>query len=187
MLVLIAMASASCTAPQYDDQTDKLITQLQSDVDTQFVMLISFDHQIAMLSGKTDAASQKALSNVRAMAGYDSNVPFYNKVDVDLLSLRLRVDAEPSAATPMLDDAIKNLRDNLLTVDGSVQATHQTLAQQNPPGVMSALYLRDAQAIVDVQIGKLLTRELGLKTGSSPSSSGTASPGTGAAATPASK
>ena len=67
------------------------------------------------------------------------------------------MDSERSAATPYLDASIKNLHDNLLTADGSMQVTHQKVS------VLAATYLQSAQVIVDAQIGALLTRELGLK------------------------
>lgn len=118
---------AACAAPQYDDQTDKLISQLQTDVNTEIVSLITLDHKISNLAGKTDAASQKALAAAKSKAEYDANTTFYDKVDVDLTSLQTRVDAEPSAATPHLDKAIQDLRDNLLAGNGSMQALHQKL------------------------------------------------------------
>jgi hypothetical protein len=161
----VLLLAAACAAPQYDDQTDKLISELQTDVDTEIVSLITLDHKISSLSGKSDAASQRALADAKAKAGYDANTGFYDKVDVDLTSLQTRVDAEPSAATPHLDTAIKDLRDNLLAADGSMQATHQKV------GILSEAYLRNVKMLVDAQIGALLTRELGLKSGSSSTSS----------------
>ncbi len=168
-MVPVLLLVAACTAPQYDDQTDKLISQLQTDVDTEIVSLITLDRKISSLSGKVDAASQKALADARTKAGYDANTTFYDKVDVDLTSLQTRVDAEPSAATPHLDKAIQDLRDNLLAAKGSMQARHQEA------GILSEVYLRYVQKLVDAQMGALLTRELGLKSGgsSSTSSSGT--------------
>ena len=59
--------------PQYDDQTDKLISQIQTDVDTQFVSLITLDHKISRLSGKPDPASVKALADAKTKAGFDAN------------------------------------------------------------------------------------------------------------------
>jgi hypothetical protein len=156
-IVLMTVAAGCVTAPQYDDQTDKQISQLQTDIDTQIVTLITLDHKIQALTGKTDATSQKALADATSRASYDANTAFYDKVDVDLTTLQTRVDSEPSAATPHLDSSLKNLHDNLLTADGSMQLTHQKVT------VLSATYLQSAQVIVDAQIGALLTRELGLK------------------------
>jgi hypothetical protein len=154
-------AVAGCvTPPQYDDQTDKLISQLQTDIDTEIVTLTTLNHKIQALTGKTDAISQKALADSTAKASYDTNTPFYDKLDVDLTTLQTRVNSEPSAATPYLDASLKNLHDNLLTADGSMQVTHQKVE------VLSAAYLQSAQIIVDAQIGALLTRELGLKNAS---------------------
>ena len=46
-----------------------------------------------------------------------------------------------------------------------MQATHQKV------GILSEVYLSDVQKLLDVKIGALLTRELGLKTGLSGASS----------------
>jgi hypothetical protein len=155
--VFLTVAAGCVTPPQYDDQTDKLISQLQTDIDTEIVTLITLDHKIQTLTGKTDATSKKALADATTKASYDTNTAFYDKLDVDLTTLQTRVDSEPGAATRYLDASIKNLHDNLLTVDGSMQATHQKV------DVLSAAYLQSVQVIVDAQIGALLTRELGLK------------------------
>ena len=173
--VALAVFVGACTPPQYDDQTDKLISQLQTDVDTEIVSLITLDHKIDSLTKKTDAASQKSLADAKLKAGYDANTTFYDKVDVELTGLQTRVDAEPSPATPYLDSSIKNLHDNLLAAEGSLQTTHQSVE------ILSEAYLRPAQMLIDAQIGALLTRELSLKTGASGSTSGS----TGGAAKPA--
>jgi hypothetical protein len=153
----VVLRVVACSAPQYDDQTDKLISRLQTDVDGQIVSLITLERKIRSLSGRTDAASRTALAEAETKAGYDANTSFYDKVDIDLTSLQTRVDAEPSAATPHLDAAIKDLRDNL----GSMQVTHEKV------GILSEAYLRSVRMLVDAQIGALLTREIGLKSGSS--------------------
>ena len=158
--LLCAAVLAACVAPQYDDQTDKLISQLQSDVDTQLVTLISLDHKIAALSQRSDPASQKALTEARIKASYDANTGFYDKIDVDLTSLQTRVDSEPTHATPDLDRSILLLRQNLVSGPGSLQQTHEA---QN---ILSEPYLRSVEQIVNAQMGALLTREIGLKAGS---------------------
>jgi hypothetical protein len=168
-LALLGIVTA-CSAPQYDDQTDKLISQLQTDVDTQLVSLITLDHKIASLANQTDAASKKSLTDATTKAGYDANTGFYDKIDVDLTSLQTRVDAEPSPATPSMDRSLKDLHDNLLEAPGSLQVTHQGL------GILSEGYLRSVRTLIDTQIGALLTRELGLKNGAAPG--GAAAPAT---------
>jgi hypothetical protein len=180
--VLLMVAVTGCVSlPQYDDQTDKLISHLQTDVDKQIIALITLDHKIDSLSSKTDAASQKALADLKIKAGYDANTSFYENVDVDLISLQTRVDAEKSPATSYLDISIKDLRETLLGDEGSMQATHKEV------DILSVTFLRNTQKLVDAQIGALLTRELGLKYGAatSGSSGAAASSSTKAAATPA--
>jgi hypothetical protein len=159
--VALVAVMAGCSAPLYDDQTDKLMSQLQSDVDTEIVTLITLDHKIDSLAKRSDAASVKALAAAKTKAGYDANTAFYDKVDVQLTGLQTRIDAEPSAATPALDKALVDLHDNLLAADGSMQATHERV------DILSEAYLRSAQVFIDAQIGALLTRELGLKNGAS--------------------
>lgn len=183
LLVMAVMALAlvwGCAAPQYDDQTDKLISALQADVDTQFVTLISLaqkisrlDRQIEALHGQTDAASarmlaaaQQALTDATTKAGYDANVPAYDKLAVDLISLQMRVNAEPNDSTPDLNKALANLRDNLIGA-GGLQDTHQR------DGVLTAIYLQPAQQLIDVQLQALMIRDLILKNGSSGSGSTT--------------
>lgn len=161
IIFALAISVTACAAPQYDDQTDKLISQLQTDLDTQIVTLITLDHKIAALSGKTDAVSRKALAAARTAAEYEANAAFYDRLDVELAGLRTRVDAEPSLATPALDGALKNLRDNLLAAAGSMQATHQKV------NILSEPYLVGVRTLVDAQIGALLTRELGLRNSTS--------------------
>ena len=166
LTALFACASVSgcVTPPQYDDQTDKLISQLQTDVDTEFVSLETLSQKIAGLTKSTDAASQQAMATAKTKMGYDANSSFYDKIAVDLNGLQVRVDAEPSPATPHLDLGIGAIRENLLTGDGSMQQTHQ---QQN---TLSLTYLRLTQSTIDSEIGALLARELGLKNGTSSSS-----------------
>lgn len=176
----LTLVIAACTAPQYDLQTDKLISQLQNDVDTKITTLITLDHKIERFSQQTGPAARKALASAKTDAGYEANTDFYDKVDVDLTALQTRIDAEPSTATPFLDNAIKDLRANLLTGNGSMEATHQKV------DVLSEPYLQTTRDIIDAQIGALLTRELGLKHGASTSSPNvpSASNQTGATARP---
>ena len=166
-LLSSALVGSCVTPPQYDDQTDKLISQLQTDVDTEFVSLETLDQKIDRLSNSTDAASKQALSDAKTKASYESNASFYDKVAVDLTGLQIRVDAEPSPATSHLDTSINDLRANLLGADNSMQATHQI---QN---TLSMTYLQEVQKLVDAEIGALLTRELGLKSATSTQTSNT--------------
>jgi len=172
--VVLLGAVAGCSAPQYDEQTDKLVTTLQADTDTQFVTLISLaqridrlNRQIAALNGQTDAASRKtlatlqqSLSDATTKAGYDANAGAYDKLAVDIISLQMRVAAEPNDSTPDMMKAIVNLRANLIG-DGGLQATHQSA------GILTTIYLQSAQQLIDVQLQALLTRDLVLKNGSS--------------------
>jgi hypothetical protein len=174
LFAITLLGLGGCAAPQYDAQTDKLISTLQSDVDTQLVSLISLDHKIAGLKGSSDSTSQKALAEATTKAGYDANSGFYDKIDVELTSLALRVDAAPNDSTARIDVAIKALRDNLLGRDikGSLQNVH--LAS----GVLDESYLTSEQGILNTQFQALLTYELVLKNGSDGAASTPAKPAT---------
>jgi len=167
--ILLLEGCITFTPPAYDDQTDTLITQLQVDVDTEIVTLISLDHKISSLSQKTDDESLKALADAKTKSGYDANGAFYDKVDVDLIGLKIRVDAQPNSVTRHLDVSLKELRDNLLGSDASMRLLHQN------DGILSEDKLGILEKLVDAQIGALLAYELQLKNGSSSSGGSTSS------------
>jgi hypothetical protein len=160
--LVIGLAVAACTAPPYDEQTDRLISAVQSDVDGQIVMLISLDHRIAELAAASNDASRKALADARTKAGYEANAAFYDKLDSELTSLRLRIDALPNEATANIDRSIDELRANLLSGEGSLRSVHQ---QQ---GILSEPYLLNERKLLNGQFQALLTYELVLKTGAPP-------------------
>jgi len=116
--LFVGLVVAACSAPPYDEQTDRLISGLQSDVDGQIVMLISLDHKIAELSAAASEASRKTVADAKAKAGYEANAAFYDKIDSQITSLRLRIDALPNEATANLDRSLDELRANLLSDQG---------------------------------------------------------------------
>jgi hypothetical protein len=156
--VAFTIALSGCAAPQYDSQTDKLITTLQTDTDTLLVHLIAENQQIAALSGRTDKTSLAALDKAKTAAGYLSNIPAYEQIDVDLLSLKTRIDAEPNASTSHLDASLKDLNDNLFGT-GSLEAQHAA------DSILPNAYLTTEQIILDTQLTALLKYELVLKSG----------------------
>jgi hypothetical protein len=157
--LIVGLAVAACSAPPYDEQIDRLISALQSDVDGQIVTLISLDHKIAEFSTATIDASRRALGDARGKASYDANAAFYDKIDSQITSLRLRIDALPNEATPNLDRSLDELRANLLSDQGSLRSVHQ---QQ---GILGEAYLLNERKLLNAQFQALLTYELVLKTG----------------------
>ena len=97
------------------------------------------------------------MSDAKTKASYRSASAFYQKIDVDLITLKTRIDAEPTAATPHLDSAWQQLHDNLLAPADSMKAIHKR------DDIIPASELRTMQQLVDAQAGALLTRELSLK------------------------
>jgi hypothetical protein len=159
LVLAVGLVLVACSAPPYDEQTDRLISALQSDVDSQIVTLLSLDRRIAELLPTNTDAARKALADAKARAGYEANAGFYDKLDSQLTSLRLRVDALPNEATPNLERSIDELRANLLGGEGSLRSVHQK------QGILSEAYLRNERRILNAQFQALLTYELVLKTG----------------------
>lgn len=126
LVPLLALVLAGCVAPPYDSRTDDLVSSLQTEVDAKIVSLITLDRQIAELQTRSDPDSIKALAEAKKKASYDANVEFYDKVDVDLMSLSLRLDASVTdESRQKLDVTISSIHDNLLEADGSMQLAHR--------------------------------------------------------------
>ena len=159
LVLTVGLVLVACSAPPYDEQTDRLISALQYDVDSQIVMLLSLDRKIAELATANNDIARKALAEARARAGYDANAAFYDKLDSQLTSLRLRVDALPTEATPNIDRAIDELRANLLSGEGSLRSVHQK------QGILGEAYLRNERRLLNAQFQALLSYELVLKAG----------------------
>jgi len=188
----LAVWAAACAAIPYDDQTDKLVTQLQTDVDTQLVSLISLEDQVTSLNGKTDADSVAALAAANKKLAYSANLDAYNKIDVDLISLKLRVDASPNATTPTIDFDICKIKQALLGLDTpDEKALCETPAPNPPPlsfkdlhqkGELSANTVIATEQLLDTELQGLITYETVLKGGGSGSTAASAKPAsTGAA------
>jgi hypothetical protein len=160
VILALGFGLGACSAPPYDEQTDRLISTLQYDVDSQLVTLLSLDRQIAESSTASSDAGRKALVEAKARAGYEANAPFYDKLDSQLTSLRLRIDALPNEGTSDLDRSIDELRANLLSGEGSLRSVHQQR------GVLSQAYLQNERRILNTQFQALLSYELVLKAGS---------------------
>lgn len=157
-LMLLAAGLAGCAAPQYDSQTDQLITTAQTDTDTLLVHLSSLDDQIAARQQPGTMPDPAALKTLQSEAAYAANIPAYDKIQVDLIALQTRIDAEPNSSTPHLDNALKELNANLFG-PGSLQAYHQS---QN---ILGKTVIDADQKLIDEQYSALLLYELVLKTG----------------------
>jgi hypothetical protein len=159
LVLAVGLVLVACSAPPYDEQTDRLISELQYDVDSQIVMLLSLDRRIVELAPTNTDAARKAIADARARAGYEANAAFYDKLDSQLTSLRLRVDALPTEATPNIDRAIDELRANLLSGEGSLRSVHQKQS------ILGEAYLRNERRLLNAQFQALLSYELVLKAG----------------------
>lgn len=160
---LISIFVISCASvPQYDAETDNQITTLQKEIDSQIVKFIGFSRQ-------TDAAS-------KTKGSYSQNIDFYNKIDTDITSLELRMEAVPDPSTKNLPQIFNNLRKQI----DNIQDAHKTKGNL-PEVVWTALRNQ-----LNAQFAALLTYELSLKGVGSPSSSTMQSTSTATASSKAS-
>ena len=179
----------SCAAPRYDDQVDKLITQLQTDVTTEFTTLITQDEKIAELSGAKDKASEAALTKAQTAAGYDANTDAYNKIAIDLVLLKTRIANEPNWGTGNVSDALGLLTQQLTgPIGAAVPAGSCTEPNPNSSmrsvhkacGRLSIPYLMEKYDIVSNELNLLVFYDVAIKNGQSPSGassgSGTSTP-----------
>lgn len=157
MALLFAIVLASCaTPPQYDDQADTQITNLQKEIDSQIVKFISDAHQ-------GDTAALKDSS-------YLQNIKWYNQVDTDLTSLELRMESSSDPSTANFPQFFDNMRTEL----SNIQKDHQG------KGNLGVAVWTVSRNQLNAQFAVLLTYEISLKNMKSTSSS---SPSTTSTAT----
>jgi hypothetical protein len=135
-LVFALLALASCVTSRYDATADAKLTALQQDVDTQMVLMAS-------LSTRSDANSIKLRS-------YDANIDFYNKTDVDLTSLELRMEAISGPGSDNTQKIFESLRATL----SSIANTHKK------QGSASREYWIANRSLLNIEFGALIRREL---------------------------
>lgn len=185
----------SCAAPQYDDQVDKLITQLQTDVTTEFTTLITQDEKIAELSGAKDKVSQAALAKAQTAAGYDANTDAYNKIALDLVLLKTRIASEPNWGTGNVSDAVGLLAQQLTgPIGATVPAGSCTGPNPNSSmrsvhkacGRLSIPYLLEKYEIVSGELNLLVLYDVTIKNGQSPNGGSSGSGSGSRTTTPAS-
>jgi hypothetical protein len=156
--VAIAVVAGCASAPQYDQTTDAAIGNLQKEVDSQLVQWISDQRE------NTDASKKDA--------SYAQNEKFYDKVDTDLTSLELRMEAVPDASSSKLTKFFDALYQQI----NNVRDVHQK------QGNLSAVAITATRNQLNTQFAVLITYELSLKGVSSPTKSSTESTATTTAA-----
>jgi hypothetical protein len=161
-LAAALLIAACATVPQYDQTTDANITSLQKEVDSQLVQWITY----ARIG---DADSLKKSS-------YSASIDFYNKVDTDLTSLELRMEAVPDPSTAKLPLIFENFRTQI----NNLRTTHQKDTN------LSAITYTALRNQLNAQFAVLLTFELSLKGVGSTSTSSTESTATKTATSKAS-
>lgn len=97
-LILVSVLFSSCHVmliSQYDEVTDKTVTQMQKDVSRFFI----------------DIKRKVSSDTLRAKAAYENYIEFYENLKVELSSLSIRASAIPK--NEIVADQITILRDNI--------------------------------------------------------------------------
>ncbi|MEJ0020916.1 MAG: hypothetical protein WDN25_31085 [Acetobacteraceae bacterium] len=153
--LLLGLAILASCAPTYDETTDRQIMAVQQTTDAGLVRLITLARRIDSLKDLSDPASQKALADARAKAGYAANADFYDTAEVDLTSLQLRMTATPDLSATKLDVLFTTIRDNL----DDLRKFH------SEHGLIGARALSLARTPINQQFKTLMQYELNLKSG----------------------
>ena len=149
LVLALAFSLLSCSirliAP-YDETTDKQATQLRTEIDQFITNLISVGGDI-----KDDSARRKALDYTKSQKDYD-------KIGVDLRSLKVRAEAisQNSNTVNQVTYIINNLE--------RLQARHKGYSNNETVDgksiEMGNAYLRDARDIINEQFRSLLALEI---------------------------
>jgi len=160
-IATIGSLVAGCASlPQYDSTTDTNLTSLQKEIDWQIVEWTSD-------ANSTDATTKAKLLN-------SNNIDFYNKVDTDIESVELRMEAVPDASNQNLPQYFTNLR-QMLT---NLKAGEQGMEALTPSSNLSSTSLAATRWQFAAQFAPLITYELQLKGVSSPKKAKTSSAST---------
>ena len=154
------LLSSCVTVPQYDATTDASLSSVQSEIDAKMVEL------------SYDVRSKNPADNAKAT--YAQNAAFYSKVDTDLESLELRMEAVPDASNKNLPAIFGGIREMLTNFEN----TQQQLDAEQPPRLMAAGTIQTTRNQFNAAIAPLITYELMLKGVSSPKTADTSSTAT---------
>ena len=155
---------AGCvTVPQYDAATDTSLSSLQSEIDAKLVEMVS------------DVRSTDP--SVKGKATYQQNVSFYNKVDTDIESLELRMEAVPDASNKNLPEIFNTIRGIL----DNFENTQKQLDAKTSPEFFGPGDILATRNQLNADFAPLITYELMLKGVSSPKPSSTSSTATSTA------
>jgi len=102
LLFSTGIVSSCITVPQYDQPPDTNISALQKEIDTQLVQWLS-------LRRPGDPASL-------SKASYQASNHFYNKVEVDLTFLELRIEAVQDRSDEKHPAFFSNMRAELASI-----------------------------------------------------------------------
>jgi hypothetical protein len=149
--LLLCLSAGACAPPLYDATTDTMLTNLQKEFDSRIVQLI------ADAETPNDPAATKDGS-------YAQTAAWYGKLDTDMESVELRMEAVMDPSTANLPQIFALIRKTLT----ELQADHK--AKQN----LNVFVWTSIRSYVNVQFATLITYELSLKNGGSPSTQSTA-------------
>lgn len=131
----LALWLVGCGTVNYDDQADQQLTSITQEINLQF---LTWAHQI-------DATPPKP-------AGYDAK--FYDKVEADITTLQIRMEASQDPATQKIVGIFSSLLDQI----EQIRQLHMAQKTFN-----NSAFLRAELDLLNAQLSVLTTFELSLK------------------------
>ncbi len=152
---LVTTTLGSCGSVNYDDEADKQLTTITQETNQQF-------------------ATWESQAQAKSPVVYDTK--FYDKVEADIKTLEIRMEASQDAATQHLIPVFDSLNNQV----EQLRNFHMT-----QKAFSDAEFLHGEQDILDAQLAALITFELSLKPNAVTGSSGSKTQSTAASTTKA--
>lgn len=141
-LTALPLLLCACVPLAYDQVSDQLISKMQRDL---------YAHSVSLLG-----ANRSPNDQTRRAGDYEINEAFYDQMDADIYSLRLRMLTLADGSATMLTSNFDNIEANLI----QQRKAHQNQGRLLDPQIM---VWRNAYA---AETSSLLAYELRLKQGS---------------------
>jgi hypothetical protein len=113
------------------------------------------------------------LAKYQTAAGWNANVAAYDKIEVDLLLIRPRIQAVPTWASNSTIKSLDLLSENLVGPTDSLRSTHQR------DGILRVDVLQGFEGLITPEINTLVATEVQLKAGQTSGSASTGSKSSG--------
>jgi hypothetical protein len=151
LLLSATIVTLGCAVPKYDLTTDQQLTKLQKDIDSQAVQLI--------------AASNSKHADIKKLGEYGENVKSYNQIEVDMLAVQMRMQAQSIDSKTWINENFEAIRTNI----------ENQRKKHEADGHLNADYVQAFRNINNTRFISLFTYEQVLKTDDEKTAKGKAS------------